>query len=234
MVVMITHDEAKAAYNHVMDNVLGKDDSSGLKKALVGAGIENVFDLVNVDKTTIDNLVYDKSDTETNVPVARGDKNLVQVFQDFVIHRYSSSTPIGDAWLKITPEDFDGFRMDLDYLVQQHNRSTVNSPGPTATTHTSPTSISATRSICGTPSYVDAVGTRIEDSTHDSTCGIVTTCSTDMTSHVDVTAKNMKVEDEEIEICFTPRFQATTVTPSSSNTTSLFLAAWDTKPSSKG
>ena len=48
--VIITHNEAKAAYNHVMDNVLGKDDSSGLKKALVGAGIENVFDLVNVDR----------------------------------------------------------------------------------------------------------------------------------------------------------------------------------------
>ena len=82
--MVFTRQEAKAAFQHVLDNVLGKDDSSPLKQAIVAEGFEDVFTMMMMDDTIIDTLVYDKSPTETNVAVSRGEKTLAKGIQAYV------------------------------------------------------------------------------------------------------------------------------------------------------
>ena len=61
-----------------MDNVIGRDDSTELKKALIDQGIEDIFDLVTLDDPSIDSLmVKDSSKPPTMVPVKKGDRNLL-------------------------------------------------------------------------------------------------------------------------------------------------------------
>ena len=42
-IMVVSRAEARQAFNHVLDNVLGRDDTSELKKALIDAGITNVL-----------------------------------------------------------------------------------------------------------------------------------------------------------------------------------------------
>jgi hypothetical protein len=67
--MVFTRPQAIAAFNHVLDNVLGKDDTSPLKQSLMATGIKDMFDLWTMRRDFIDKLVYSKSSTETDVPV---------------------------------------------------------------------------------------------------------------------------------------------------------------------
>ena len=67
--MVLTRPQAQQAFNHVLDNVLGKDDTSPLKRSLAHEGITDIFGLLALDDTTIQGLTYDRSDPETNVAV---------------------------------------------------------------------------------------------------------------------------------------------------------------------
>ena len=128
----------------MLDNVLGRDDSSPLKKALVGAGITDMFALNTLDNDTIDDLVYDVSPTEKDVSINRGDKSLLWIFLDYVIHRVNKGDPIGDDWTAVTAEDFDQFRINPQYGGQLRNpgpnqtsTSSTAAPTPSPSTNTS-------------------------------------------------------------------------------------------------
>ena len=77
--MVLSRAQGKAAFDHVLDNVLGRDDTSPLKKALIGAGVQDMFALNTLDNDTIDSLVYNVSTTEKDVSINRGDKSLVWV-----------------------------------------------------------------------------------------------------------------------------------------------------------
>ena len=62
--MVFTKSQAKAAFNHAMNNVIGKDDTSPLKQAIVAYGIEEIHDLTTMVDSDIDELVYNKSGTE--------------------------------------------------------------------------------------------------------------------------------------------------------------------------
>ena len=80
----MTRSEAKAAFNHVLDKVIERDDSSELKIALVNDGIENIFDLLRLDQHTIDNLGYqDPDDDDRFILLKKGDRNILKSFMEF-------------------------------------------------------------------------------------------------------------------------------------------------------
>ena len=113
--MVFTRQEAKAAFQHVLDNVLGKDDSSPLKQAIVAEGFEDVFTMMTMDDTIIDTLVYDKSPTEINVAVSRGEKTLAKGIQAYVRYLIANGNPLSEAvdWMALTQQDFDLFRVKM-------------------------------------------------------------------------------------------------------------------------
>jgi hypothetical protein len=79
--VTITRLQAKEAFDHVMDKVLGRDENSHLKKSLIEEGIDDVFGLITLTDKTIDNLVYQEvTKSSSQLPVKKGDKMLVKCF----------------------------------------------------------------------------------------------------------------------------------------------------------
>ena len=122
---------AKAAFNHVMDNVLGKDDSSPLKMALIKAGCDDMHALNMATDQLIDDLVHDKSQTETDVPVPPFQRALVTVFLNYVAHRNNTGNPIGSDWTAVTPEEFDNYRTSPQCQTRSVNTGASTSAGNT-------------------------------------------------------------------------------------------------------
>jgi hypothetical protein len=75
--------EAKEAFNHVLDTVLDRGDSSSLKRSLVEDGITDIFDLITVTDDVIDSLTYEDPDDKIFYPVKKvknDDKMLLRCF----------------------------------------------------------------------------------------------------------------------------------------------------------
>jgi hypothetical protein len=85
--MVFTKPQAKAAFNHILDNVLGQDDNSALKQSLIAQGIEDIFSLRSIDVALINYLMYNRSATETRVPVGKGHTNLLKVLLADVIYK---------------------------------------------------------------------------------------------------------------------------------------------------
>jgi hypothetical protein len=51
--VVLTSTEAKVFYDHILDNILGRNDESPLKQSLENDGIENLFDLNSMEDESI-------------------------------------------------------------------------------------------------------------------------------------------------------------------------------------
>jgi hypothetical protein len=107
----VTRSQAKAVFHHVLDNVLGKNDSSPLKQSLLARGMKDICDLCTIDYAFIGALVFDKSPTEIDVPVSMDDKEMVMAFLSYKRHvqRYGGLTDWND-WMTLTQEHFDNYR----------------------------------------------------------------------------------------------------------------------------
>jgi hypothetical protein len=116
--VQVTQKEAKLAYNHILDNVLGRSDDSALKTSLHEGGIEDIFDLIIVSDATIESLGY--KDTRNNIvvkPLRLGDKIYLQCFSNYVANCHLECKPIGDNWIMVTQTEFDSFRIDSKNML---------------------------------------------------------------------------------------------------------------------
>ena len=79
--VTLIRSEVKTAFNHVLDNVIRRDDNSFLKFSLANEGIKDIFDFVTLPDDTIHTFVYeDINNTGAVLPVRKGDKMLVKCF----------------------------------------------------------------------------------------------------------------------------------------------------------
>jgi hypothetical protein len=144
--VTLTRSEAKAAFNHVLDNVLGRDDTSSLKLSLLDEGIDDIFDFITLTESNINTLVYeDPNKAGSFLPVRKGDKMLVKCFLSFDQHLASQSAPID--YVKLTQQEFDSYRISATYRV------TVQSPQPTPipVTSSSSTSLAASHASHHSP-----------------------------------------------------------------------------------
>jgi hypothetical protein len=86
--MVLTWSEAKGAYAHILENVLGRGDGTPPKNALDEEGINNIFQLINLDLPTINNLQYHDSSSKNAVTnVKTGDKMLLKSFLDYIATR---------------------------------------------------------------------------------------------------------------------------------------------------
>ena len=106
--MVFTEAQAKAAFHHVLDNVLRCNDTSPLKQSLMAMGIENIYDLCMIENDDINDLVYSKSSTETDVPVLKFHKNTLRAFCHYVSYAQDNGNLLLDRkdWEAITEEDF--------------------------------------------------------------------------------------------------------------------------------
>jgi len=113
--MVLTRVEAKEAFNHVLDNVLGRGDGTPLKSALLANGCDDIGALATILPADLDTLTYqDIAKPGSYLPVSKGDKSIVRLFKDYVIHCHNSGNPIKD-WTTITQEDLDHFRINVPY-----------------------------------------------------------------------------------------------------------------------
>lgn len=106
----LTRSEAAIVFTHILDNVLGRPDTSHLKQSLVADGVVTLFDLVTMEEDHIDTLMVEDDDNQFgHIDINRGDKNLIKLFLAF--HSYQQRSGDTVDWLTITQGDFDNFRI---------------------------------------------------------------------------------------------------------------------------
>ena len=111
--MVYTRSDAKASFNHILDNVLGRGDGTPLKLSLSEEGINDIFALSNLTDSDIDSLKYKNKDNDNGIsPIRMADRNLLRAFLHFVINAQLEGNPIiGEAWNAITQDAFDSFRI---------------------------------------------------------------------------------------------------------------------------
>jgi Reverse transcriptase (RNA-dependent DNA polymerase) len=140
--MVLTRLEAKAAFTHVLDTVLGRGDGTQLKTALTRDGFEDIFAFSNMSQQDIDHLGFpDPNDASIILPINRGDIGLVQCFIDFILHKEQSGSPIDD-WTALQASEFDAFRISPVYIAARRNPTApaMGGSAPTATAPATPTS----------------------------------------------------------------------------------------------
>jgi hypothetical protein len=75
--VSMTRAEAEEAFNHVLDTVLDRGDSSSMRSLQIEDGITDIFDLITITDDVIDSLTYKDPDDKIYYPVKKGDKMLL-------------------------------------------------------------------------------------------------------------------------------------------------------------
>jgi len=127
--MVITRAEATTIFDYILDNILSRDGSNDLKRALEREGFNDLFSFMTMDDAAIDGLQYqDPNDTSVLFDVLRSDKTMVRLWKQFVVHRESTGCPIGDNWLQVTQQQYDEFRLSSISI----NRCRVAAPAPTA------------------------------------------------------------------------------------------------------
>jgi hypothetical protein len=129
-VVSTTRAEEKEAFNHVLDTVLDRGDSSSLKNSLNEGGITDIFDLITIMNDVIDNLTYEDPNDMIYYPVKKGDKMLLRCF---LAYQQSLEAATGDVYYKaITQANFDSYRISPAYRAHLYQPDpTLSSPAPT-------------------------------------------------------------------------------------------------------
>jgi hypothetical protein len=127
--MVLTRSEAKLAFTHLVQNVFGRSAGTPLQLALDEEGIDDIFQLVNLDETTINNLQYTDSNNNNAVTkVKTGDKMLLKCFLSYIGVRHNEGNPIEDKWDTITQAEFDSFRIDPKYIMSQPSKPSIMSP----------------------------------------------------------------------------------------------------------
>ena len=131
--MVLTRADARAAFNFVMDNVLRRDNNSPLRRSLVANQLDDILELLSLAMRPddIDTFTYDVSETERNVRLPLGDRNLLRIFIKYVLVRNAGPDPIGEAWLSLTPQAFDDFRVSPEaYTTSDGSRPVPLAPNP--------------------------------------------------------------------------------------------------------
>lgn len=120
--MVLTRSQAKVAFHHIMDNVLGMYCSSKLKSVLVNEGYVDIISLVTIDDDTIEELSYEYEDgTATLLTVPDGDKNVLKVWKMYYAYLWKSGTINDlDSWMNMTQDGLDKYRNDPTNGVHIH------------------------------------------------------------------------------------------------------------------
>jgi hypothetical protein len=79
--MVLTRSEAKAAFNHILDVVLGRGDNSSFQSALLEEGVDDIFALSTLTNKAIDKLQFkDPDNNNALTPIKLADKMLLRCF----------------------------------------------------------------------------------------------------------------------------------------------------------
>jgi len=73
------------AFKHIMNVVFQIPKEGPLYKALEKSGDNDIMAMITLCDCDIDSLTYDRSDTEKDVSLSRGDKNLLHIFTHYIL-----------------------------------------------------------------------------------------------------------------------------------------------------
>jgi hypothetical protein len=109
--------QSQPLFQHILNEVFGRDDESILKRALVQEGFDDFVSLATMDDQDIDELGL--FDGEKLIPIDEGDANLIRVFREFVAirHPHPTSLPYKN-WFNLTGKEFALFRFQRYPLLQ--------------------------------------------------------------------------------------------------------------------
>jgi hypothetical protein len=104
--VTLTRSEAKAAPEHVLNKVLGRNDTSNLKQGLPAEGIADIIDMSSLDDGFIDDIEYpEPKDPDFTINCVKGDMMLVKFFLAYMEH--IEQTGFTRDYMSITQASFD-------------------------------------------------------------------------------------------------------------------------------
>ena len=103
------HSKAVEAFKHIMNVVFQVPKEGPLYKTLEKSGDNDVMAMISLCDCDIDLLTYNRSDTEKDVPLSRGDINLLCIFCHYILYCDSIGYPIEHDWLSLTSEEFDNY-----------------------------------------------------------------------------------------------------------------------------
>ncbi len=95
----------------MMTNVLGCNDQSPVRLALMGDGIDDMFAFCSMDLNDLDDMTYQQEGDAAEHSLRRSDKALIRILFDYILHRNSGPDPIDDNWTAVTQEQFDEYRV---------------------------------------------------------------------------------------------------------------------------
>ena len=101
----LTHVQCMAAFKHITHTIMEQDDGSPLLKALAYSGIDNIYDLLCLNKQQIDALEYD--DSGTMKMLDDKSKVAIVILKAHVWHRRLNGNRIYNDYLSVTLEGFD-------------------------------------------------------------------------------------------------------------------------------
>jgi hypothetical protein len=136
-----TRSTAKAAFTHISDVLL---DNANITKAFKEDGIENIGDILHLTDQEVDYLTYlDPDPTITTAySLKKVEKGLIKSFIHFVHYHREIANPIEDDWINVTVDEFDLFRVNLDYTRRFVTLSNLPSISPSPRSNSSITSTS--------------------------------------------------------------------------------------------
>jgi hypothetical protein len=137
---MLTRQQGQTAFTHILEEVFQLQDNEPLYKALITVGCNDIRHLINMSLEDIDALQY-INDDNNEVPVPSHARALLRILKAYHIHRIDQGDPIGDAWISITAEQFDSYRISSEY-----NLFSMGMMSPTGTTRRSTTAASPSQS----------------------------------------------------------------------------------------
>ena len=100
--------DGKDMLAHVVVNVLKQPADSPVVRALAGAGIIEILDLLSLDPRVRNALTYELDDG-TVKPLPLGHMNLLRVLKIFADYQDGIGDPVED-WTQITKQHFDDFQ----------------------------------------------------------------------------------------------------------------------------
>jgi hypothetical protein len=119
--------EVMMAYNHIIDNVLGRSDGTATKTSLDEEVNDDIFGIINISGAEIDSLSYkDISNYNVVTPVRYGNKKLLRGFTNYVANHHLELKPIGNDWIMVTQKEFDSFRIDPGKMLSLASNAPPN------------------------------------------------------------------------------------------------------------
>ena len=134
---MVTAEEHKSVMEHALHLVGDPADGTGIiEKMFKANGIQNIFDIVNLQRSVVSTFAYKESNKKIELP--KGHQTLLVILAHFnKFKRKDGASFKAIDWLAVDQDEFNTFR--LDYDENDYTPSTSASPVTSSSAKSAPT-----------------------------------------------------------------------------------------------